>query len=249
MSFVDRQSRIWLENWNSSDVKVKEKASVHAPYQLAAFRSTRLHKCHLTIAARADSSRSTESLFHNKTQTRIESALRSEPGLLYSESIHHPSMAQKISSRYRVVALLSVLLCLASHLVPIADAIWLNVPSSGSKCVSEEIQNNVVVLADYYVVDEAAQPHHTPTISAKVCFPIFLLNFHFIFIFSLLIYWRWRWIYQCVISSFDPLDQIEPIHSRAEIVLICISVFWLSDIWMHRLSSNWFEILLQSMHD
>ncbi|KAB1205341.1 Transmembrane emp24 domain-containing protein p24delta3 [Morella rubra] len=80
-------------------------------------------------------------------------------------------MAQKISSRYRVVALLSVLLCLASHLVPIADAIWLNVPSSGSKCVSEEIQNNVVVLADYYVVDEAAQPHHTPTISAKVTSP------------------------------------------------------------------------------
>jgi hypothetical protein len=79
-------------------------------------------------------------------------------------------MAQNFILRARVTVLFSVLLCLANHLVPIAEAIWLNVPSSGTKCMSEDIQTNVVVLADYYVVDEGVQPHHTPTISAKVNF-------------------------------------------------------------------------------
>ncbi|XP_059457810.1 transmembrane emp24 domain-containing protein p24delta3-like [Corylus avellana] len=80
-------------------------------------------------------------------------------------------MAQNLIARARVAVLFSVLLCLASHLVPIAEAIWLTVPSSGTKCMSEDIQTNVVVLADYHVVDEAAQPHHTPTISVKVTSP------------------------------------------------------------------------------
>ncbi|CAN7021807.1 unnamed protein product [Brassica rapa subsp. trilocularis] len=35
------------------------------------------------------------------------------------------------------------------------EAIWLTIPpTGGTKCVSEEIQSNVVVLADYYVVYE-----------------------------------------------------------------------------------------------
>ncbi|XP_044488285.1 transmembrane emp24 domain-containing protein p24delta3-like [Mangifera indica] len=48
-------------------------------------------------------------------------------------------------------------------------AVWLNLPSSGTKCVSEEIQNNVVVLADYLVISE----DHTyiPTIAVKVTSP------------------------------------------------------------------------------
>ncbi|RID58273.1 hypothetical protein BRARA_F01579 [Brassica rapa] len=37
-------------------------------------------------------------------------------------------------------------------------------------CVSEEIQSNVVVLADYYVVDEH-NPENTPAISSKVTSP------------------------------------------------------------------------------
>ncbi|KAK1315073.1 Transmembrane emp24 domain-containing protein p24delta3 [Acorus calamus] len=49
-------------------------------------------------------------------------------------------------------------------------AIWLNLPGSGTKCVSEEIQNNVVVLADYTVVAED-QSEGYPTISAKVTSP------------------------------------------------------------------------------
>lgn len=51
----------------------------------------------------------------------------------------------------------------------VSDAIWLNLPATGTKCVSEEIQNNVVVLADYVVVSE--DHSHIPTISVKVTSP------------------------------------------------------------------------------
>lgn len=47
------------------------------------------------------------------------------------------------------------------------QAIWLSLPDSGTKCVSEEIHNNVVVLADYVVISDD-HVHPTPTISAKV---------------------------------------------------------------------------------
>lgn len=48
------------------------------------------------------------------------------------------------------------------------EAIWLTIPATGgTKCVSEEIQSNVVVMADYYVVDEQ-NPGNTPAVSAKV---------------------------------------------------------------------------------
>lgn len=49
----------------------------------------------------------------------------------------------------------------------VSEAIWLNLPSSGTKCVSEEIQNNVVVLADYLVISE--DHSFLPSISIKVC--------------------------------------------------------------------------------
>ncbi|GAB2229720.1 hypothetical protein Droror1_Dr00013972 [Drosera rotundifolia] len=50
------------------------------------------------------------------------------------------------------------------------EAIWLSLPATGTKCVSEEIQNNVVVLADYYVIAEDHTAHE-PTISIKVTSP------------------------------------------------------------------------------
>nr|GMD04966.1 transmembrane emp24 domain-containing protein p24delta3-like [Ipomoea batatas] len=50
------------------------------------------------------------------------------------------------------------------------EAIWLNLPGSGTKCVSEEIHNNVVVLADYVVISDD-HVHPTPTISVKVTSP------------------------------------------------------------------------------
>ncbi|XP_051147438.1 transmembrane emp24 domain-containing protein p24delta3-like [Andrographis paniculata] len=64
-----------------------------------------------------------------------------------------------------VVLLLSLLYVLRG-----SEAIWLNLPGSGTKCVSEEIQNNVVVLADYVVISDD-HVHSTPTISAKVTSP------------------------------------------------------------------------------
>ncbi|KAH6777380.1 emp24/gp25L/p24 family/GOLD family protein [Perilla frutescens var. hirtella] len=51
-----------------------------------------------------------------------------------------------------------------------SDAIWLSLPTTGTKCVSEEIQSNVVVLADYVVISDD-HVHSTPTISAKVTSP------------------------------------------------------------------------------
>ncbi|XAR62790.1 hypothetical protein NMG60_11017669 [Bertholletia excelsa] len=68
-----------------------------------------------------------------------------------------------------------LVLCCCSwriHLLPTAQAILMNLPSSGTKCVSEEIQNNVVVLADYVVINDASyEPHAVSTISAKVTSP------------------------------------------------------------------------------
>ncbi|KAL1214255.1 Transmembrane emp24 domain-containing protein p24delta3 [Cardamine amara subsp. amara] len=54
-------------------------------------------------------------------------------------------------------------------LIQVGEAVWLDVPPTGTKCVSEEIQSNVVVLGDYLIISE----DHTllPTISAKVTSP------------------------------------------------------------------------------
>ncbi|XP_031252724.1 transmembrane emp24 domain-containing protein p24delta5-like [Pistacia vera] len=82
-------------------------------------------------------------------------------------------MAGSLNSRAQVAVLsVMILLCLTgnNNIVPVTEAIWLNIPSSGTKCVSEEIQNNVVVLADYYVVDEA-QPENPSTVSVRVTTP------------------------------------------------------------------------------
>ncbi|KAA8546393.1 hypothetical protein F0562_002868 [Nyssa sinensis] len=84
-------------------------------------------------------------------------------------------MAGSVSSRNPAVVLWLVLICCwTSHLLPIAQAIWLSLPSSGTKCVSEEIQNNVVILADYSVIDVVNVDEHPdviPTISATVTSP------------------------------------------------------------------------------
>lgn len=47
-----------------------------------------------------------------------------------------------------------------------AGAVWLEIPPSATKCVSEEIQSNVIVIGDYSVLYE----HHlNPTVTVKVC--------------------------------------------------------------------------------
>ncbi|KAL5704288.1 hypothetical protein ACHQM5_022736 [Ranunculus cassubicifolius] len=63
-----------------------------------------------------------------------------------------------------------IVCCLLSVLLPKGESIWLNLPATGTKCVSEEIHNNVVVLADYAVLAED-RVHEIPTISAKVTSP------------------------------------------------------------------------------
>ncbi|XP_022927935.1 transmembrane emp24 domain-containing protein p24delta4-like [Cucurbita moschata] len=66
-------------------------------------------------------------------------------------------------------SLLLILSFLAADLVRPTHAIWFNLPSTGTKCVSEEIHNNVVVLADYVVISENYT--HAPTVSVKVTSP------------------------------------------------------------------------------
>ncbi|KAI8532162.1 hypothetical protein RHMOL_Rhmol11G0192200 [Rhododendron molle] len=62
-------------------------------------------------------------------------------------------------------------LCLASNWMQVGEAIWLNLPgASRAKCVSEEIQNNVVVLGDYVVISED-HTHTLPTLTVKVTSP------------------------------------------------------------------------------
>ncbi|CAI9103874.1 OLC1v1002454C3 [Oldenlandia corymbosa var. corymbosa] len=68
----------------------------------------------------------------------------------------------------RGLVLLSLLLVFG--LSEMVGAVWLNLPPSGTKCVSEEIHNNVVVLADYVVISDD-HSHPTPTISTKVTSP------------------------------------------------------------------------------
>ncbi|CAL5043907.1 unnamed protein product [Urochloa decumbens] len=55
-------------------------------------------------------------------------------------------------------------------LPPGAEAVWLELPPSGTKCVSEEIQPNVVVLADYAIMYESHPTSH-PTVAVKVTSP------------------------------------------------------------------------------
>ncbi|KAK7247314.1 hypothetical protein RIF29_42195 [Crotalaria pallida] len=72
-----------------------------------------------------------------------------------------------------LLSLLFCFLCLffSINLVPSALAIWLTLPSSGTKCVSEEIQSNVVVLADYIVIPNRNDDFGSPTIALKVTSP------------------------------------------------------------------------------
>jgi len=70
--------------------------------------------------------------------------------------------------------ILGVLIC-SSNLFTVSQGVWLNLPPTGTKCVSEEIHNNVVVLSDYVVVSD--DHSHIPTISVKVTqFFFFLFN-------------------------------------------------------------------------
>uniref|UniRef100_A0A453PQB6 GOLD domain-containing protein n=2 Tax=Aegilops tauschii subsp. strangulata TaxID=200361 RepID=A0A453PQB6_AEGTS len=66
------------------------------------------------------------------------------------------------------LALAAALLLAAASIC--AEAVWLDMPQTGTKCVSEEIQANVVVLADYALMYESHPSSH-PTLAVKVTSP------------------------------------------------------------------------------
>lgn len=75
--------------------------------------------------------------------------------------------------RFRVLNLMILysieFLLLLLMITPTAKAVWIDLPSSGTKCISEEIQRNVVVLADYFVIGDAeVHSERLPTISVRV---------------------------------------------------------------------------------
>ena len=67
---------------------------------------------------------------------------------------------------------LAAALMLAVASLP-AEAVWLDLPPTGTKCVSEEIQANVVALADYSLMYESHPSSH-PTLAVKVIYPLLL---------------------------------------------------------------------------
>ncbi|KAM0829333.1 hypothetical protein ACQ4PT_066950 [Festuca glaucescens] len=71
-------------------------------------------------------------------------------------------------ARSAAVALVSALVLAVACLR--AEAVWLDLPPTGTKCVSEEIQANVVVLADYSLMYESRPTSH-PTLAVKVTSP------------------------------------------------------------------------------
>ncbi|XP_018485602.1 transmembrane emp24 domain-containing protein p24delta3-like [Raphanus sativus] len=75
--------------------------------------------------------------------------------------------SMKMSAKKMQYGLLTALLLFI--LVSVGEAVWLDVPATGMKCVSEEIQSNVVVLADYIIISE--DDSLLPTISVKVTSP------------------------------------------------------------------------------
>ncbi|XP_010492758.1 PREDICTED: transmembrane emp24 domain-containing protein p24delta6-like [Camelina sativa] len=64
------------------------------------------------------------------------------------------------------------LICLAggASIFPAVEAIWLSVPTSGVKCVYEEIQADVVVVLDYMCIDEGFT-QLGPTLDVQVTSP------------------------------------------------------------------------------
>lgn len=76
-------------------------------------------------------------------------------------------MGRSYSCSYSWCTIFVISLMMSSRFL-VSEGVWLNLPSTGTKCVSEEIQNNVVVVADYVVIDEHG--HAPPTVSAKVDF-------------------------------------------------------------------------------
>ena len=73
-----------------------------------------------------------------------------------------------VEKRAMSMSMLIVFLFFFSFFFSTSGALGLTIPPSGTKCVSEEIHNNVVVLGDYAVVTTGNDHSHNSTISVKV---------------------------------------------------------------------------------
>lgn len=76
-------------------------------------------------------------------------------------------MATRVKARSELIPyLIFIIYVITSY----GGAVWLEVPSTGTKCVSEDIKQNVVVIADFSVVNDDSNPHNTFNIAARVTF-------------------------------------------------------------------------------
>lgn len=65
----------------------------------------------------------------------------------------------------------AAVLLVAFLVAPVVRGLWVDLPSTGTKCVSEELHNSVVVLGDYHsFFGQNDDLNHTvsPSISVKV---------------------------------------------------------------------------------
>ncbi|KAL1820510.1 hypothetical protein ACET3Z_015379 [Daucus carota] len=77
-------------------------------------------------------------------------------------------MATRVKARSELIPyLIFIIYVITSY----GGAVWLEVPSTGTKCVSEDIKQNVVVIADFSVVNDDSNPHNTFNIAARVTSP------------------------------------------------------------------------------
>ena len=103
--------------------------------------------------------------------------------------IRRMGVSSNVRSGFLVPVVLMVFILLV--LVQEGYAIWLNLPGTGTKCVSEEIQNNVVVLADYVVISDN-HVHPTPSVATKVTTlttPIYIYIYIYIICACIILYY------------------------------------------------------------
>ncbi|KAL3513633.1 hypothetical protein ACH5RR_026350 [Cinchona calisaya] len=82
------------------------------------------------------------------------------------------SNRNKKLSNYNIQKFVLFWLLILLGMVSKAKGLWVEIPKSGIKCVSEDIRRSVVVLTDYYVIwDDDHHTNFTPTISVKVTSP------------------------------------------------------------------------------
>lgn len=78
---------------------------------------------------------------------------------------------------YKCNLMLKLAMIVVVMMVERSEGVWLNLPVDGTKCLSEEIQSNVVVLGDYIVDDSEG---YNPAVSVRVTILFFFTPLHFL---------------------------------------------------------------------